>query len=418
MSLDVDSNSDMLIDNEIGRDIFDLKDEDMCGVVYGGQKSCVVVGLMNLKAETSHILTVAAPDDTPIDYVKNYSVALVGSKLFAIGGEPTYPDVDDDDLFYPKEVYSCDLSIINSGESLKFERVATLQEPKISALLVPYKDKLFIIADPCRQPESQPINTPCEILSNLNDDKPIVDRLNPPPFWEGGDASRVVVKLGDHVVVRNRLYVRVRKWVKSVISWTWYCLNMDTHLWEDGECVVPLPSILNKRYKRAFTYVHGDKLFELDWDEDSCIPTFKVVKLKDDDDDDDDMVVVDLKGVVEFVGLKGFYVLDGWVLPCDEHNTDVFCLMIWLQDRPIYEEYIRTCKFKLGDDGSFDIVTKQVVTCGPFPDGKPFVGFTPAITKVLNPGHYEIEIFYNESERLEAQSYKDFVESLLNTVPI
>ncbi|CAN1227625.1 hypothetical protein LINGRAPRIM_LOCUS1208, partial [Linum grandiflorum] len=69
------------------------------------------------------------------------------------------------------------------------------------------------------------------------------------------------------------------------------------------------------------------------------------------------------------------------------------------------------CKFKLGDDGSFDILTKQIVTFGPFPPyGKPFVGFTPAITKVLNPGHYELKLFYKESEKLEAQSYKDFVE--------
>ncbi|CAN0866634.1 hypothetical protein LINGRAHAP2_LOCUS9331 [Linum grandiflorum] len=139
------------------------------------------------------------------------------------------------------------------------------------------------------------------------------------------------------------------------------------------------------------------------------MPTFKFVKLKD--NDDDDMVVVDLKGVVEFVWLKGFYVLDGWVLLCDEHNTDVFCLVIWLEDRPIFKEYMRICKFKLDDDGSFDILTKQVVTCGPFPRyGKPFVGFTPTIIKVLNPGNSEIKLFYKESKRLEAQSYKDFLE--------
>ncbi|CAN0911397.1 hypothetical protein LINGRAHAP2_LOCUS26832 [Linum grandiflorum] len=389
MTLDMDSDSDldMLIDNGIGssgsgnwpvskkqrREIFDLKDGDMCGVVYGCQESYLAVGLMNLKTETSHILTVAAPDATPIDYDHNYSFSIVGSKLFAIGGEPTYPAVHDDDHFYrgkhtydednsffggnhtyyvadddedvfpqpvyPREVYSCDLSTINSGEVLKFERVATLQESKISALLVPYKDKLFIIADPCREPKQT--KTPCEILRNLNEDKPIVGRLNPPSFWEGilrnlnedkpiagshnlprfwedGDASRVAVKLDGHVVVKNKLYVRVETREKGVTSWPWYCLNMDTEVWEECDCTVPLPSILNERDKRPFIYVHGDKLFELDWDEDSGMPTFKVVKLKDDDDDDEDMVVVDLKGVVEFVGLKGFFVLDAWVLPCDQ----------------------------------------------------------------------------------------------------
>ncbi|CAN0911430.1 hypothetical protein LINGRAPRIM_LOCUS1184 [Linum grandiflorum] len=473
MSLDADSVSDVLsgsssnrigsdgvnspVSNEQRREIFDLKDEDMCGVVYGSQESCLTVGLMNLKTETSHMLTVAAPDAKSIDYDHNYSFALVGYKLFAIGSEPTYPTFYDDNLFgsgkpddddsffggfhedqyfvpqpaavYHKEVYSCDLSPLNSGEALKFERVATLQEPKIEPLLVPYKDKLFIIADPCLEPKQT--KTPCEILRNLNEDKPIVARLNPPPFWEGilrnlnedkpivgrlnphpfcedSDASRVAVKLDGHVVVKNRLYVRVETREKRATSWPWYCLNMDTEVWEDCDCVVPFPSILNKGDKRPFTYVHGEKLFELDWDENSSMPTFKVGKLKDGDDD----MVVDLKDVVEFVGLKGFFVFDAWVLPCDEHNADVFCLMIWLEDRPIFEEYIRICKFKLGDDGSFRILTKQIVTFGPFPPyGKPFVGFTPAITKVLNPGHYETKLYYKESERLEAHSYKDFVKA-------
>ncbi|CAN1227457.1 hypothetical protein LINGRAPRIM_LOCUS1181 [Linum grandiflorum] len=441
MSLDVDSDSDLLIgrsSNGIGsgsvnspvsheqrREIFDLKNEDVCGVVYGCDGSSVAVGLMNLVAdeEISHrIFTVAAPHGKTIDFARYHSFALVGSKLFAIGGEPTYelfphPDIDYNTLpkghnlfpqpVYPREVYSCDLSTINSGEPLKFKQVATLEEPKILALLVPYKDKLFIIADPCQEPKQT--KTPCEILLHLNEDNPTAGScLNPAPFWKCDDDSFI---LDGHVVVGDRLYVRVKTWETPVPSLTWYCLNMDTEIWDDGKCVVP--PILNDVYddKRPLNYVYGDKLFEPEWDEDPCIPTFKVVKLKD-----DDKVVVDLKGVAESMELKGFFVLDGWVLPCDEHNTDVFCLMIWLQDLSDFDDYIRGCKFKLGDDGSFDILTKQVVTCGPFPRyGKPFVGFTSAITKVLNAGEYRSKLFYKNLEdeisiekKEAAESYQDF----------
>ncbi|CAN0911427.1 hypothetical protein LINGRAPRIM_LOCUS1186 [Linum grandiflorum] len=432
MSLDVDSDSDLLIgnsnssgsvnwpvSNEQRREIFDLKGEDVCGVVYGCDGSSVAVGLMNLVAdeEISHrIFTAAAPHGKTIDFARYHSFALVGSKLFAIGGEPTYelfPHPDSDynilpdgfNLFpqpvYPRQVYSCDLSTINSGEALRFQEVATLEEPKILALLVPYKDKLFIIADPCQ--EDIQTKTPCEILRNLNEAKPTVGCcINPPPFWEDDDYA---FSLDGHVVVSNRLYVRVNTWETTGPSLTWYCLDMETDIWDDGKCVVP-PILNDIHDKRPLNYVHGDKLFELEWDEDPCIPTFKVVKLKD-----DDKVALDLKGVVESMELKGFFVSDGWVFPCDEHNTDVFCLMIWLQDLSDYDDYIRGCKFKLGDDGSFDILTKKVVTCGPFPRyGKLFVGFTPAITKVLNVGEYKSKLFYKELERMKVESYKDEAE--------
>ncbi|CAN1227489.1 hypothetical protein LINGRAPRIM_LOCUS1192 [Linum grandiflorum] len=396
MSLDVDSDSDLLIgnsnssgsvnwpvSNEQRREIFDLKDEDVCGVVYGCDGSSVAVGLMNLVAdeEISHrIFTAAAPHGKTIDFARYHSFALVGSKLFAIGGEPTYelfPHPDSDynilpdgfNLFpqpvYPRQVYSCDLSTINSGEALRFQEVATLEEPKILALLVPYKDKLFIIADPCQ--EDIQTKTPCEILRNLNEAKPTVGCcINPPPFWEDDDYA---FSLDGHVVVSNRLYVRVNTWETTGPSLTWYCLDMETDIWDDGKCVVP-PILNDIHDKRPLNYVHGDKLFELEWDEDPYIPTFKVVKSKD-----DDKIAVDLK---------------------DLSNSD---------------DYIKGCKFKLGDDGSFDILTKKIVTCGPFPPcGTLFVGFTPAITKVLNVGEYKSKLFYKELERMKAESYKDEAE--------
>ncbi|CAN1227453.1 hypothetical protein LINGRAPRIM_LOCUS1179, partial [Linum grandiflorum] len=140
-------------------------------------------------------------------------------------------------------------------------------------------------------------------------------------------------------------------------------------------------------------------------DEDPCIPSFKVAKLKD----DDDKVAVDLKGVVESMGLIGRYVLDGWVLPCDD---DVFCLMIWIQELSIDVEYMRVCKFKLGDDGSYNILTRAV-DCGPFPliIGRPFIGFTLAINKVLNAGAYESKYERNEMERMEAEHMKELAEA-------
>ncbi|CAN1227475.1 hypothetical protein LINGRAPRIM_LOCUS1187 [Linum grandiflorum] len=392
--------------NEQPTEIFDLKDEDVCGVVYGCcEDNRVAVGLMNLKAdeEISHcIFYVSGPNNMTIDFTRYHSFALVGSKLFAIGGEDTY-DYEHYEWVHPREVYSCDLSTINSAQVLKFEEVATLQEPKTLAFLIPYKDKLFILADPCQVPKQT--KTPCEILLNLNEDEPTVGCcLNLPPFWKGDGAFM----LDGHVVVSNRLYVCVETWEKIVPSRTWYCLDMDTYLWDDGECVVP-PILKDIYAKRPLNYVYGDKLFELEWDEDPYIPTFKVLKLKDDDD-------VDLKGVGESMGLRDLFVLDGWVLPCDE-DEDVFCLMIWfkkLRDGPdyIWDQYIRACKFKLDDDGSFHILTKQVVTCGPFPVyGKPYLGFTPAITKELNAGEYRSKLYYKEVERMEAQSYKEEEEA-------
>ncbi|CAN1227455.1 hypothetical protein LINGRAPRIM_LOCUS1180 [Linum grandiflorum] len=242
----------------------------MCGVVYGCcENNRVVVGLMNLKAdqEISNIFSVGAPDGMTIDFARYYSFALVGSKLFAIGGEDTY-DYEDYEWVHPREVYSCDLSPINSGEVLKFETVATLQESKILAFLIPYKDKLFILADPCQVPKQT--KAPCEILLHLNEDKPTVGCcINPPPFWKI-DTGFI---LDGHVVVSNRLYVCVKTWAKTVPIRTWYCLDMDTEVWGDGECVIP-PILKDIHEKRPLNYVYGDKLFELEWDEDPCIPTF------------------------------------------------------------------------------------------------------------------------------------------------
>ncbi|CAN0911437.1 hypothetical protein LINGRAHAP2_LOCUS26863 [Linum grandiflorum] len=386
---------------------FDFKDEDMWGVVYGCAENCVMVGLMNLKADEQipRICSVAGPDGSTFDFTLHWAFAMVGSKLFATGGEPKYVyDVDDRDRFFPRkeysrEVYYCDLSSSNSDESLKFEVACRLGVPKISALVVPYKDKIIFIADPGKEPKST--KNPCEILRISNKGEFIVDRQNPPPFWKGDFAS---TKLMGHAVVKNRLYVRVSNetYVPSL-----YCLNMDTELWEDFECVVPsiLKDVLTKREKRWLNYVDGDKLFELEWDEDPCVPSFKVVKLKKDDDD----AAVDLKGVVECMGLRGRNVLDGWVLP---YGEDLFCLMIWIQEGPLCVEYMRACTFKLGDDGSFDILTRAV-DCGPFPmfSGHPFIGFTPAMNKVLNATEYVSKFERQEMKRLEAAHMKELAEA-------
>ncbi|CAN0911435.1 hypothetical protein LINGRAHAP2_LOCUS26861 [Linum grandiflorum] len=359
----------------------------MWGVVYGCAENCVMVGLMNLKADEQipRICSVAGPDGSTFDFTLHWAFAMVGSKLFATGGEPKYVyDVDDRDRFFPRkeysrEVYYCDLSSnlssSSSDESLKFKVAAVLRAPKLSALVVPYKDKIFFIANPYQEPKHT--DTPCEILRISDKGEFIIDRLNLAPFWKGDYASTEHVGLHGHVVVKNRLYVRASN---GTYVPSWYCLNMDTEVWDDGECIAPsiLKDVYIQRDGRPLNYVYGDKLFELEWDEDPCIPSFKVVKLKD----DDDKVVVDLKGVVESMGLRGRYVLDGWVLPCDD---DVFCLMIWIQELSIDVEYMRVCKFKLGDDGSFDILTRAV-DCGPFPliIGRPFIGFTPAINKGSN----------------------------------
>ncbi|CAN0842777.1 hypothetical protein LINGRAHAP2_LOCUS3682 [Linum grandiflorum] len=384
----------------------DFKDADMCGLLFADSDSSVTVGLINFKSDEQQFRQIS------VDFPKNlitcpsdcWAFTVVGSKLFATGGrahKSYYCGYGRPVL----EVYYCDLrnaftTTSNSNESLlEFKVAATLNCPKTSPLAVPYKDKIFFIANPCAQVEEEEhslvANTPCEVLY-LGDGefnvKPLTSRI----FWQGRqDPWR---KHTGHVVVRNKLYVRVVS--RNKVLPTLYCLDMDAEIWEAEYCMC-IPHIVKELYqyedKRPWNYVHGDThLFKLEMDaEDPSIFSFSVEILKEDNDGDVSKVKVDLKGVVDSMGLEGHcYIYDGWVLPCGEKTSDVFCLMFWISEwRDDSEFYLGLCKFKLADDGSFNILTRRAIYV-PIPSmiGAVRIGFTPGISKALNLGDYESEL--------------------------
>ncbi|CAN0915158.1 hypothetical protein LINGRAHAP2_LOCUS28971 [Linum grandiflorum] len=190
---------------------------------------------------------------------------------------------------------------------------------------------------------------------------------------------------------------------------------MDVEIWESEEdCVVP--SFLKESYEdededeRPWNYVHGNKLFTLDMDgEDPSIFSLRVEILMKDDDGDVGKVEVDLKGVVDSMGLEGrCYINGGWVLPCEEKTSDVFCLMFWLHDLTIgYNEFFYLRKFELADDGSFKILTSVIRVPIPRYRGMLYLGFTPGISKALNDGDYRRKLS-SRDRALEKKAEKAF----------
>ncbi|CAN0915154.1 hypothetical protein LINGRAHAP2_LOCUS28968 [Linum grandiflorum] len=267
---------------------FDFKDPDTCGLVFGLGDSLVRVDLMTFKSDESQIqptsVFVFAPKGIRTDFSVGWSFAFVKFKLFATGGQAKcyFPTPD-----YPREIYYCDLrdaftkNTVDGQYFLEFKVAATLNSPKISALLVPYKDKIFFIADPGQKPEL--VETPCEVLhlGEFNTKPFNVKPLPSPKFWEGRNPTDYIY-LNGHVVLRNKLYVRV--WGFPTL----YCLDMDAEIWESSkeDCAVPpiLKGIYEDKVKRPWNYVHGDKLFKLEMDrEDPSIFSLTVEILDDDD---------------------------------------------------------------------------------------------------------------------------------------
>ncbi|CAN0864210.1 hypothetical protein LINGRAHAP2_LOCUS8891 [Linum grandiflorum] len=387
---------------------FDFKDPDMWGVVFGCSHSVLKVDLMNLKSgQIRHISVSPHPEDSPTDFSVTWSYAVVESKLFAVGGQPKY--VEDPTFYgfpmpvYPREVYFCDLrdakkSVVDGEYCLEFKIAATLNEAKISPFLVPYKDKIFIIANSCEEPRWTTTNTPCEIL-HLGGSEFHVEPLPSPEFVTREDHF-----IDGHVVISNKLYIRVLtpKRARSL-----YCLDMDAQDWKTSQ---EIPHILKEVYpygdKRPLNYVHGDKfLFTLEFDgEDPSVPSFSVEIFKE-DGDVCNKIEVDLKPVVDSMRLPGrYYIFDGWVLPCEEN---VFCLMLWMRDlTESRDTYICLCKFQLADDGFFKILTQRVF-CGPIPSfySRPLIAFTPAISKVPNAGDYG-EKLRDRDRQLEKKAKK------------
>ncbi|CAN0842791.1 hypothetical protein LINGRAHAP2_LOCUS3682 [Linum grandiflorum] len=410
----------------------DFKDADMCGLLFADSNSSVTVGLMNLKSDEQQFrkISVAFPKNLITRPSSCWAFTVVESKLFATGGrahETYYCGYGRPVL----EVYFCDLRDVvttnnNSDESLlEFKVATTLNCPKTSPLVVPYKDKIFFIANPCAQVEEEEhslvANTPCEVLY-LGDGEFNVKPLTSSMFWQGGhDLWR---KHTGHVVVRNKLYVRVVSGNKVLP--TLYCLDMDAEVWEAEYCI-RIPQIVKELYQyedeRPWNYVHGDKhLFKLEMDvEDPSVFCFSVEILNEDDDGDVSKVKVDLKGVVDSMGLEGHcYIYDGWVLPCGEKTSDVFCLMFWILGwRDDSDYYLGLCKFKLADDGSFNILTRRAIYVPiPMIIGMVKIGFTPGISKALNIGEYSNELVKRDRELKRRKKRKERKEGRINEAQI
>ncbi|CAN0837918.1 hypothetical protein LINGRAHAP2_LOCUS1926 [Linum grandiflorum] len=360
----------------------------MCGVVFADGDSRVTVGLMNLKSDEQQQfrqISVDFPNNLITRPSDCWAFTVVGSKLFATRGrahKAYYCGYGRPVL----EVYFCDLRDAfttnnNSNESLlEFKVATTLKCPKTSPLAVPYKDKIFFIANPCVQVE----DTPCEVL-HLGDGEFNVKPLTSHRFWQGRqDPWR---EHTGHVVVRNKLYVCVVS--RNKARPTLYCLDMDAEVWE-AKYRMCIPHIVKQVYqyeeKQPWNYVYGDKhIFKLEMDkEDPSIFSLRAEIWKEDGDGDVCKVKVDLKGLVDFMGLKGcYYICDGWVLPCEEKISDTFCLMFWIRDlRKPMDKYLCICKFKLADDGSFSILTRRVIYVPiPLSFGSLMIGFTPGISE-------------------------------------
>ncbi|CAN0915151.1 hypothetical protein LINGRAHAP2_LOCUS28965 [Linum grandiflorum] len=400
--LSIRSSSSSLPDHKRPRreeETFDFEDADMCGLVFGLGDSLVRVDLMTFKSDESQIqptsVFVFAPKGFRTDFSVGWSFAVVKSKLFATGGQAKcYFSTPD----YPREVYYCDLrdaftmNTVDGKYFLEFKVAATLNSPKISALLVPYKNKIFFIADPSNEPEL--VETPCEVLHlGAFNAKPFnVKPLPSPMFWKGRN-PRDYHYLNGHVVLTNKLYVRV--WGFPIL----YCLDMDTEIWESSkeDCAVPpiLKGIYEDKDERPWNYVHGDKLFKFEMNkEDPSIFSLTVEIL--DDDDGNVRRAVNLQGIVDSMGLEGrCYIYDGWVLPCEEKtSTDVFCLMFWVCNltKDSYD-FFYLCKFRLADNGSFNRLTRVICVPLPYYCGELFLGFTPGISKALNSAAYDMKLF-------------------------
>ncbi|CAN0878089.1 hypothetical protein LINGRAHAP2_LOCUS12281 [Linum grandiflorum] len=387
---------------------YDFKDPDMFGVVFVCDDGLVKVGLMNLTADEQpklRLISVAAPNNLTIDFSVGWTFAVVESKLFATGG-----GAPGGGGFRTAEVYFCDLrdATANNEEfGLEFKVAATLSSPKMRPLVVPYKDKIIFIANPFEK--TRHINTtPCEIL-HLAGEYFNVEPLSSPGFWQGHDPMREDTYFDGYVVIRNKLYVRVvSARGRNNFVYILHCLDMDAQVWEE-ECVCNIPHVLKEIFheedERPWNYVHADKfLFKLELDgEDPSIPSLGVEIFSNKDEEEDrDGVKVDLKGIVDFMGLEGWcYGLDGWVLPCDEKTSDVFWLMFWVNDLTVdRNHYLCFCKFRLADDGFFDILTRRVIYV-PIPEYCMFliIGFTPAIAKELNAGDYERKLIQRDHKR-------------------
>ncbi|CAN0864218.1 hypothetical protein LINGRAHAP2_LOCUS8896 [Linum grandiflorum] len=85
--------------------LFDSKDPNMWGVVFGCSHSVLKVDLMNLKSDQiRHISVSPHPEASPTDFSIDWSFAVVESKLFAVGGQPKYV-IDPRVYAFPKPVY-------------------------------------------------------------------------------------------------------------------------------------------------------------------------------------------------------------------------------------------------------------------------------------------------------------------------
>ncbi|CAN0927531.1 hypothetical protein LINGRAHAP2_LOCUS35958 [Linum grandiflorum] len=395
-----------------------FKDYDICGLVFACADSrarLILIDLNKSDKQQFRRISVAFPNNLTTDFSVGWSFTILDSKLFATGGRAKHVNNHKkgyyDYGFHVREVYFCDLQDAfadniwdDGGEPwLEFKVAATLNCPKRSPLVVPYKDKIFFIANPCEEGDKL-VNTPCEILhlGEFNHVKPLAS----PKFWQGHDPTREDTFLNGHVVVRNKLYVRVLSTNNALP--TLYCLDMDAELWEAEECVC-IPHILKDAVhegdnNRPWNYVHGNKLFKLEMDEeDSTFFSFSVeILIKDDHDHDVGKVEVDLKCVVDSMGLQGrYYIFDGWVLPCEEEktSTDVFCLMFSVADLiKRMDRYFCLCKFRLTDDCTVNILTRRAIyVLIPRFFGRLMIGFTPGITKALNKGAYSTKLIYRDA---------------------
>ncbi|CAN0866632.1 hypothetical protein LINGRAHAP2_LOCUS9330 [Linum grandiflorum] len=193
-------------------------------------KTCgsVAVELINLNAdeEISHIFCIAAPDGMTIDFARYHSFALVGSKLFAIGGEPTSADLE--------VSLWAELSTVIDAEAVLAADQAT---PAIVAFNCFHVHPFLVAAKFALQPETNPPFPP-ETFEFV----PIPDILAYlPPCEYLADFVGKVVRVGKPNYVERRGSVVP---VQTIFVSDGRSADLEVFLWAELSTVIDVEAIL------------------------------------------------------------------------------------------------------------------------------------------------------------------------------
>ncbi|CAL1390904.1 unnamed protein product [Linum trigynum] len=317
--------------------------------------------------------------------------AVVGTKLYAFGGEAGRRPSTGGVREYPRDLYVCDLTMNPENfKSLVFEvHPNKLKGPKQLCINVAYKEKIIMLERTyCRGNGEAQCPAPCEVL-NLKDLSVVTVET---PFWtwkdEDGEPFRPA--FSGHVVSGNVLYVLVWNYCGENVL---YGLDMDKLLWHPYFHDSPLKWAMYREsiYRNwlCSRVVHGGKYFVVKPD---LKPRLVVKNLMG--------MQQELDTVSELVGTaqNDKFFENAVVVPFgydedDDANSGVYCMFVWYRSHVDPEaDFFKACKFKLIDNGDcssatggssppYDcVILSEAEVLDDFPDdfyGYGYTAFTP-----------------------------------------